>query len=162
MAMMTRLGRIGLHRDEEPAATLEEGVADAGQPVEQDLDEEDARQRRTRRAEQVGVDLVGHGDAVEPEDQRRGDDRERGERDHQRRRGRDHDVGGAGVLGVVLSPSPREERGEQRDERRRQHAAQQQVVDDVRRLVAELVGVAERGLPDHVREHEHAQQSGDA
>ena len=77
------------------------------------------------------------------------------------RRGED-DVGGACALGR-LPPSPCrwQERREQRHQRRREHTAEQQVVDDVRGLVAELVGVAERRLPDHVGEDEHAQQPAD-
>ena len=62
---------------EEPAPALQVGVGDADQPVEQDLDQEDPGQRRAHRAEQVGVDLGRDRDAVEPEDQRRGDDGDR-------------------------------------------------------------------------------------
>ena len=52
-----------------------------------------------------------------------------------------------------------EERREQRHEGRREDAADQQLVDDVRRLVADRVGVGQRGLADHVAEDDDAQQA---
>ena len=51
---------------------------------------------------------------------------------------------------------------EHRDERRRQHAAEEQLVDDVRRRVREVVGVGERRLPERVREHRDAHEPGHA
>ena len=42
-----------------------------------------------------------------------------------------------------------------------EHAAEEQLVDDVRGLVADPVGVGERGLPDHVAEHGDAGQPAD-
>ena len=46
-------------RGEEPAPAVEERVRQADEPVEQDLDQEDPRQRRADGAEHVGVDAVG-------------------------------------------------------------------------------------------------------
>jgi hypothetical protein len=66
---------------------------------------------------------------------------------------------------VARSSAPRlvaHVRREQRDQRRGEHAAEQEVVDDVRRLVGEQVGVAERVEPDDGGEHEHPEQAGDA
>ena len=50
---------------------------------------------------------------------------------------------------------------EQRHERGRQHAAEDQLVDDVRRRVREVVGVGEAGAPDRVREHRDAEEPGE-
>ena len=50
---------------------------------------------------------------------------------------------------------------EERHERGRQDAAEDQLVDDVRRRVREVVGVGEAGAPDRVREHRDAEQAGE-
>ena len=63
---------------------------------------------------------------------------------------------------MASSSSPSSNVGEQRHERGRQHAAEQQLVDDVRRLVAEAVGVGQRGLAEDVGEGDDAEQPGDA
>ena len=52
--------------------------------------------------------------------------------------------------------------GEHRHQRRRQHAAEQQLVDRVRRVVGAVVRVGERRLADDDREDRDPQQSGDA
>jgi len=137
-----------------PAAGVQERGGEAGGAVEEDLEEEDARQQRADLAELLDVDARGGGDRVQPEDQRRGeegDERDRGEHDE---RHRDDHVGG---LLVVLLDVGRE----QRDQRRRQHPTDEQLVDDVRGLVADRVGVGQRALPDHVAEHDDAQQPRD-
>ncbi len=152
--------QVGEHRapgrGEEPSPAVEVGVRDPGEAVEQDLDEEDPRERRADVAEQIRVDVVGEVEAVQAEDERREADGDDGERDHQRRRDRDDDIRRV-VVGLVVLAA--QERREQRDQRRRQHASEQEVVDDVRRLVGDLVAVGEQVLPDHVGEDEHAEQT---
>ena len=62
---------------------------------------------------------------------------------------------------MASSSSCLDERGEQRDERRRQQPAEQQVVDDVRGLVGDQVRVGQRGLAEDVAEHDDPEQPGD-
>ena len=139
-------------RGEEPAPAVEERVRQPDEPVEQDLDQEDPRQRRADRAEHVGVDAGPDLDRVDPEDQRCGDDGDHGECQHQDDRHAQDDVGGPLVVVLV-------EGGEQRHERGRQHAAEQQLVHDVRRLVGQAVGVGQGGLAEDVREGDDAEQA---
>ena len=63
---------------------------------------------------------------------------------------------GVGRLVVVVL----ELGGEDRHERRRQHAAEDQLVDDVRRVVGQVVGVGEAGLAEGVGQRDPAQQAG--
>ena len=138
---------------EEPSPAVEECIRQADESVEEDLDEEDPRQRRAGAPEQIGVDGVGDVDRVEAEDERCCDDRQSGECRHQEHRHGEHDVGRLLVAVLV-------ERREQRHERRRQDAAEQQLVHDVRRLVGQAVGIGERRLAEDVAEGDHPDQTG--
>ena len=141
-------------RGEEPPAAVQEGVGQPGQSVEEDLDQEDPCERRADGSVHVGIDVAADVHRVQPEDQWRGDDGNGGERSHQHDRHGQHDVGGIVVVGL-------DERGEQRHERGREQPAEQQVVDDVRCLVGEQVGVAQGGLAQDRRERGDAQEAGD-
>ena len=140
---------------EEPASAVQECIGESGEAIEEDLDQEDSGECGADRPVQVVVDILGDVDRVEPEDQRGGQHRDGGEPGHEHDRHRDHHVGG---LVVVLL----DERREQRNERCRQQSAEQQVVDDVRGLVGEEVGVAQRRLAEHIGEHGDPEQTGDA
>ncbi len=139
---------------EEPATAVQECVGQPGQAVEEDLDQEDPCESRADGSIHVGIDVAADVDRVEPEDQRCSDDGNEGDRGHQHDRHGQYDVGGIVVVGL-------DERGEQRYERRREQPAEQQVVDDVRCLVGEQVGVAECGLAQDGGEHGDAQEAGD-
>ena len=142
-------------RGEEPAPAVEERVRQPDEAVEQDLDQEDPRQRGADGAEHVGVDVGSDVNRVHPEDQRRGDDGDHGECQHQQDRHAQDDVGGPLVVVLV-------EGGEQWHERGRQDATEQQLVHDVRRLVRQAVGVGQCGLTEDVGEGDDAEQARDA
>ena len=102
-----------------------------------------------------GSTPVGDVEREQVEDRGRsdhGDDGQHRQRDH----GDRHD-GRCRLLVALLGLL-----GEHRHEGRRQHAAEQQLVDRVRRVVRAVVGVGERRLADDEREDGDADQAGDA
>ena len=106
-------------------------------------------------AEQLLVDGFVRVERVDAEDQRRGE-----EGDHRRHQephhGQRHDDVRRLLVVAFL------EVGEQRHEGGRHDAPEQHLVHDVRRLVADAIGVGQGGLPDHVAEGGDASKPGDA
>ena len=149
---------VGQHRaprrGEEAPAGVERGVGEPGGAVEEDLQQEHPGQQRADALDQLGVDAFVRVDRVQPEDQRGGEHGDGGEHRHRRQRDGDDDVGRLLVVAF-------EELREQRHQRGREHAADQQLVDDVRCLVADQVDVGEGALADDVAEHHDAEQPGD-
>ena len=90
-------------------------------------------------------------DRVEAGDDRREHHRDRVKHDEDGQRDGEHRRGRALVAALEVLD-------EDGDERRRQHAADEQLVDDVRRRVREVVGVGERRLAECVGEHCDAQR----
>ena len=126
-------------RRREAAAGVEQRGAERHQPVEEDLRHEQQAERDADPAEVGRVDARSGVGAVE-HDEQRGDDAARaavsdGERDDRHR----HDRRRALVVLVL------ELRREQRHEGGGQDAAEDQLVDDVRGVVGQVVGVAQRG-----------------
>ena len=156
VAITTRLGRIGLHAAaKNRRRRVEDGVGERRDAVEEDLQQKDPGQQRCRRC------------GARP-----------GRRPRPASACRAAKISGAASTATAVSAARAanatvtttlvdslvvrsSERGEHRDERRRQHAAEQQLVDDVRRLVADRVGVGERGLTDDGAEDRDADQAGD-
>ncbi len=133
-------------RGEEATAGVQQRRAERHRPVEEDLGDEEEAEGDAHPAEGGGVDVGVDVLAVEQHEGRRGDEGQGGERGEGHQRHRHHRIGGAPV--VVL-----EVLGEQRDEGGGEDPAQDQLVDDVRRVVGQQVDVAQVAgqAPHHQR-----------
>ena len=139
---------------EEATARVEHRGREGDDAVEQHL--------RHEEAEQVGRQLLLGGDVrpvhvqrVQVDDPRRGDDADDGDP-----RQREHRDGEDRARRVVVARF--EVLHEQRDEGRGQHPAEEQLVDDVGRLVRVAVGAGEGRGAERVRDGRDAHEAGDA
>ena len=154
-AMTTTLLRIGANAAaRKRRRAFEHRGREGDDAVEQHL--------RHEEAEQVGRQLLLGGDVrpvhvqrVQVDDPRRGDDADDGDP-----RQREHRDGEDRARRVVVARF--EVLHEQRDEGRGQHPAEEQLVDDVGRLVRIAVGAGEGRGAERVRDGRDAHEAGDA
>ena len=139
---------------DEAAVRVEQRGRERGEAVEHHLRQEPQREDG-HHVQLCGPFGPGSVEREQPGDERREDHRDPGEDgEHRHRDGEDR--GGRPVV-VVL-----ELLDEQRHERRRQNAAEEELVDDVGRGVGDVVGVGEARPADRVGEHGDAEEPGDA
>jgi hypothetical protein len=140
------------HRRGEPPAGVEDGTHDRAGAVEEHLRQEEPREQDRQLA--LGVRYLGV--EVEVDDQRRGEHQQHGRRAEHEHDEREQPLRvRLAAVGVVLGRPH-----EQRDDDGGEDAAEQQLVDDVRRGVRDVVRQADAGDPDGGGDDGRAQEAG--
>ena len=146
------------HRQRESAPGVEHGGREGSEAVEQDLGRKHTEQGSGHRL-LVGGRRALEAEAVEADDGG-GDGHEQHRHPHQQDDGSRHH-GGDGLPGLVLVPVAQvvDEDG---DDERRHDPAEDEVVDDVRRGVGQVVAVGHAGESECVGEGHQPTEAGDA